>query len=114
MKTKQAHVGKMEKQLKKWGAQLDQFVAKAGETGNEIKADYLKHIADLKLKHTAARIPEVDASVFSGALAQPAAKAAAASDVIAILNTFLIRNSFCVVPILFDHSRVYCPCGCSP
>lgn len=67
MKTKQAHVGKMEKQLKKWGAQLDQFVAKAGEAGNEIKADYLKHIADLKLKHTAAQAKLEELKAAGGA-----------------------------------------------
>jgi capsule polysaccharide export protein KpsE/RkpR len=67
MKTKHAHVGKAEKQLKKWGAQLDQFVAKAGEAGSEIKADYLKHLEDLKLKHRAAQAKLDELKSASGA-----------------------------------------------
>ena len=55
MKTKHAHVGKMEKQLKRWGAQLDAFAARAGAVGTELKDDYLKHLDDLRLKHRAAQ-----------------------------------------------------------
>ena len=55
MKTKEAHVGKMEKRLKRWGAQLDELVTRAGDAGDEIKADFHKSVDDLKLKHKAAQ-----------------------------------------------------------
>jgi hypothetical protein len=67
MKTKHAHVGKMEKQLKRWGAQLDELAAKATAAGTAIKADYLKHIDDLRLKHTAAQAKLDELKSASGA-----------------------------------------------
>jgi hypothetical protein len=51
MKQKQAHVGRIESQLKQWGAKLDELAAKAGEAGTEIKADYRQHLVELKAKH---------------------------------------------------------------
>ena len=53
--TMEAHVGKMEKKLKHWGAKLDELVARADEAGAEAKLDYRKGIDDLKAKHRAAR-----------------------------------------------------------
>jgi uncharacterized coiled-coil DUF342 family protein len=50
------NVGKMETQLKKWGAKLDELIAKADEAGAEAKVDYRKRIDDLKAKHHAATI----------------------------------------------------------
>jgi chromosome segregation ATPase len=49
------NVGKMETELKQWGAKLDDLAAKAEETGGEVKAEYRRHIDDLKVKHQAAR-----------------------------------------------------------
>jgi hypothetical protein len=51
MKKTDARVGKMETQLKQWGAKLDELVAKAEEAGAEAKIDYRKRIDDLKSKH---------------------------------------------------------------
>jgi peptidoglycan hydrolase CwlO-like protein len=55
METREAHVGKMETQLKQLGAKLDELVAKAGEAGTEAKSDYRKRIDDLKSKHQTAQ-----------------------------------------------------------
>jgi len=54
MTTTDANIGKLEAQLSHWGAKLDELVAKAEESGAEAKADYRKHIDDLKAKHRAA------------------------------------------------------------
>jgi hypothetical protein len=67
MKTKHAHVGKMEKQLKRWGAQLDDLVAKAGAAGAEIKADYRVHLDDLKAKHKVLNAKLAELKAASGA-----------------------------------------------
>ena len=48
METMEAYAGKMETRLKRWGARLDQLVAKAEEAGAEAKTDTRKHIEDLK------------------------------------------------------------------
>jgi hypothetical protein len=55
MEKMEAHVGKMEKQLRQWGAQLDELVAKAEGAGTEAKVDYRKCIDDLKAKHQVAQ-----------------------------------------------------------
>jgi hypothetical protein len=54
METREAHVGKMEAQLKQWGAKLDELAAKAEEVGAGTKLDYRKRIDDLRAKHEAA------------------------------------------------------------
>jgi hypothetical protein len=54
MKTNEVEVGKMEAQLKQWGVKLDDLVAKADQAGTEAKADYRKHIDDLRAKYQAA------------------------------------------------------------
>ena len=51
----EAHIEKMEKQLKHWGAKLDEFLAKADQAGAEAKIEYRKRIDDLKLKHQVAQ-----------------------------------------------------------
>ena len=51
MENKEAHVGKMEKRLKKWGAKLDELVAKGERVGAEAKVDYHKHIDDVKSQY---------------------------------------------------------------
>jgi hypothetical protein len=66
MKTKHAHVGKAEKQLKRWGAQLDELAAKVAAAGTDIKADYLKHLEDLRLKHKAAQAKLDELKTASG------------------------------------------------
>jgi peptidoglycan hydrolase CwlO-like protein len=52
----EAKLGKLEAQLKQWGAKLDDLVAKAEETGAEVKVDYRKHIDELKSQHKAAQV----------------------------------------------------------
>ena len=51
METMEAQVGKMETQLKQWGAKLDHLVARAGVAGADAKIDYRKGLDDLKAKH---------------------------------------------------------------
>jgi hypothetical protein len=67
MKTKKAHVGKIESRLKHWGAKLDELVARAGVAGQEVKADYLEHIDDLKVKHRVVRAKLDELKAASGA-----------------------------------------------
>ena len=55
METKEAHVGKMEERLRKWGAKLDEFAARDEVASVEAKAARRLHIDELKAKHLAAR-----------------------------------------------------------
>jgi len=55
METMEAHVGKMESQLKQLGAKLDAIVAKAEGFGAEAKAEHGRRIDDLKAKQKVAR-----------------------------------------------------------
>lgn len=55
MKVTESNAGKMETQLKQWGAKLDELLAKAEEAGTEAKIDYRKRIDDLKAKHRVAQ-----------------------------------------------------------
>jgi hypothetical protein len=54
METVEAHVGKMEAELKIWGARLDKLMAKADAAGTEAKIDYRSRLEDLKAKYRAA------------------------------------------------------------
>jgi hypothetical protein len=47
----EANVGKMEAELKQWGAKLDKLVAKVEAAGSEAKVDYRKGVEDLKTKY---------------------------------------------------------------
>ena len=49
-----AHVGKLETQLKRWGATLDELMAKAEGAGAEAKADYRQRLVDAKDKYQTA------------------------------------------------------------
>ena len=51
METVGQEVGKIETRLRQLGAKLDRLVAKADETGAEVKADYRKQIDHAKDKH---------------------------------------------------------------
>jgi hypothetical protein len=55
METTGAKVGKMEKQLKEWGARLDELTAKADEAGTRAKGDYRKRVDDLRAKYQVAQ-----------------------------------------------------------
>ena len=55
MKNMETHVGKMEKQLKHWGARLDEVAAEAEKAGSEVKVDCNKNIDELKAKYKAAQ-----------------------------------------------------------
>jgi chromosome segregation ATPase len=48
-------VGKIETQLKQWGAKVHELVAKADQAGAEAKTDYHNRIDDLKAKYRIAR-----------------------------------------------------------
>jgi hypothetical protein len=64
MEKTEEHVGKLETQLKHWGAQLDEFVAKADRAGTTARIDNRKRIDDLKAKVHAAqsKLEEVKAA----------------------------------------------------
>jgi hypothetical protein len=66
MENKEAHVGKMEKRLKRLGARLDELAAKAGEAGTEIKVDYRQHLDDLKTQHREVRTKLEELKAASG------------------------------------------------
>lgn len=53
--TNETNVGKMESQLKRWGAQLDDLADKANNSGAEAKADYRELLDDFKAKFDAAQ-----------------------------------------------------------
>jgi hypothetical protein len=46
-----ANLGRMETQLKHWGAKLDELAARAEEASAEVRNDYHKHIYELRKKH---------------------------------------------------------------
>jgi len=49
------HVGKIETQIKQWGAKVDGLVAKADQASAEAKTNYHERIDDLKAKYRIAR-----------------------------------------------------------
>lgn len=55
METVEAHVGKMEAELKSWGAKLDALVAKADAAGTEAKIDYRKRLEDVTASYKIAQ-----------------------------------------------------------
>ena len=55
MENTQDKVGKLETQLKQWGAKLDEFVAKADRAGTTARIDNRRRIDDLKAKVQAAQ-----------------------------------------------------------
>jgi hypothetical protein len=54
MKTREADVGRMETQLKEWGAKLDELSAKADAAGTAADTVYRKRIANLRAKYQVA------------------------------------------------------------
>ena len=55
MEATEGHVGKMEAELRQWGAKLDELVAKAEKAGAEVKIDQRRRIDDLKAKYQVAQ-----------------------------------------------------------
>jgi hypothetical protein len=55
MEKTEDNVGKLETQLKQWGARLDELVAKADRAGTTARIDNRKRIDDLKAKVHAAQ-----------------------------------------------------------
>ncbi|MGD0836755.1 MAG: hypothetical protein ABSB49_08955 [Polyangia bacterium] len=51
MKMVEANVGRMETELKQWGAKLDKLVAKVEAAGTEVKSDYRQSVEDLRSKY---------------------------------------------------------------
>ena len=58
------HVGKMEAQLKHWGARLDELKVKAEAAGADAKADLQKRFTELRAKHQLAhtKLSEIKAA----------------------------------------------------
>jgi chromosome segregation ATPase len=54
METVEAHVQKMEAELKQWGARLEKLMTEAHATSADAKVDYRKRLDDLKQKYAAA------------------------------------------------------------
>jgi Skp family chaperone for outer membrane proteins len=55
MRTVEAHVGTMEAELRRWGAKLDELMAKADAAGTEAKIDYRKRVDEMQEKYQAAQ-----------------------------------------------------------
>lgn len=49
------NVGKMEAQLREWGAKIDELATKAEKAGAEVKADYRQRLEELKVKRATAQ-----------------------------------------------------------
>jgi len=64
METVEWHIGKMEAELKEWGARLEKLVAKAHASGTGAKIDYRNRLDDLSQKYAAAekRLTELKAA----------------------------------------------------
>ena len=64
METVEAHVGKMEAELKQWGVRLDKLLTKADAAGTDAKIDYRKRLDDLREKYINAerRLAELKAA----------------------------------------------------
>jgi len=54
METVEAHVEKMEAELKQWGARLDKLMTQAHATSADVKIEYRKRLDDLRQKYVAA------------------------------------------------------------
>jgi len=55
METVEAHVGKMEAELRRWGATLDELKAKADAAGTKAKIGYRRRLDELQTKYEAAQ-----------------------------------------------------------
>lgn len=55
MATMEPQMGKMEAQLHEWAVKLDELKAKTEAAGADVKAEYRKHVRDLKSKHRVAK-----------------------------------------------------------
>src|SRR5438477_11715735 len=55
METAESQVGKMEAELRRWGAKLDELIRKADAVGTGAKMDYRERLEDMKDKYEAAR-----------------------------------------------------------
>jgi hypothetical protein len=55
METVEAHVGKMEAELERWSAKLDELKGKADAAGTGAKVDYRKRLDDMEEKYETAR-----------------------------------------------------------
>jgi len=54
METVEAHVGKMEAELRQWGTRLDNLLAMADVVGTAARIDHRERLDDLKKKYDAA------------------------------------------------------------
>ena len=50
-----AYVAKLETRLERWGARLDDLVAKAEEAGTEARSDYRNRVVELKARYKVAQ-----------------------------------------------------------
>ena len=56
METVEAHVGKMEAELKQWGERLDNLLTMADVAGTSAKIDYRRRLEDLSEKYLIAEV----------------------------------------------------------
>ena len=64
METVEAHVGKMEAELRQWGVRLDNLLAMADVAGTAARLDHRQRLEDLKEKYDAAtaKLAELEAA----------------------------------------------------
>jgi hypothetical protein len=65
METVAVRVGKMELELQRWGAKLDELMARADADGTGARIDYRRRLADMKTKYEAAQT-RLDELKFAG------------------------------------------------
>src|SRR6266498_981405 len=53
MKTREAYIDKMAKQLKEWSARIDELEVQIGTAGTEMRTEYQKRIVDIKERRDA-------------------------------------------------------------
>ncbi len=55
MESMETNIAKMDAQLKRWAVKIDDMVAKADVVEDHLRADYHKHLDNLKTQRTAAQ-----------------------------------------------------------
>lgn len=65
METVEARVGKMEAELRRWGAKLDELRARADAAGTGMRIDYRRRLDDMKMKYETAQM-RLDELKFAG------------------------------------------------
>jgi hypothetical protein len=79
METGNADVGKMEAELRQWGARLDDLLATADRAGTARRIDYRERLDDAKQKYDAAEAKLAELNAVNGRSSEAASKAPGAS-----------------------------------